>query len=172
MNLTQQRGVIALVISRNCRAASQAITWLKHKGYTCKRIEPSQAANHPDISRAALLLVDIAHAGSAGVALLHLAAQSNPTALRIPLCRGGNTPCMRMARATGVDGFLYLNPETDAIDFQRGFAALDSSHAAQRRARATGVAAMSQPCHIDVTMLSSRRVSITQNPTRSHHVCK
>jgi len=167
MNTIHQNGGIALVISRDCRAASQALKWLEHRGYSCKRIEPSQASGHPDFSRAALLLVDIAHTGSAGVALLHLAAHSNPAALRIPLCRGGNTPSMRMARATGVDGFLYLNPVTEAIDFQRGFAAADNPTAAQLRVRSTGATTMSHACHADVTMLSSRRVSISQNSIRS-----
>jgi len=76
------------------------------------------------------------------------------------LCRGGNTPAMRLARQAGVHGFFYLNAG-GSLDYQRGLTRelqrenknIRRSHR-QTHASAPGtiVTALSLSCHNNHTI--------------------
>ncbi|MDX8405817.1 MAG: hypothetical protein R8K50_06665 [Mariprofundus sp.] len=113
-------GRTGLIIARNSFATQQTTEWLQQLGYQCIQTEPNDAIHHPQLKQASILIVDVSSGNSSGLKALHC---TDASALRIVLCRGGNSPAMRRARSIGVDGFLYIKDRYDSIDFQRGLAA-------------------------------------------------
>jgi len=112
----------AIIISQHASARHQISALLKHHNW-----DIIIADHHSDLksllhSRPDMLIADIEGSVCRGMELLDWFKTSNPAASTLALCMGGNTPAMRRARKSGIQGFFYLNSSGHALDMCRGAA--------------------------------------------------
>lgn len=160
----------AMIIARCTPATQHAMSWLEQQGYQCIRKTPTELIHQQPLPSASLFIVDTSPANRQGLEILQQLLLMQPAALRIALCRGGNSPVMRCARAIGVDGFLYMDDKASSVDLQRGFAATVSMFQTDRFFR-TGSGyphhhTLSHARHTHVTTMSSYAVRMQASSTR------
>lgn len=116
---TQKFGII---ISRRNTACRQISTMLEQHGWNCVIIDPNRNFLRIMKLQPAIFIVDIDDPACRGVEMLRWFRKFNSLAYACVLCKGGNSPAMRLARETGVDGFFYLNKSGTGLDFDLGVA--------------------------------------------------
>ncbi len=122
---TQKHGII---ISRCHTACQQISTMLEQHGWHCVIIDPHRNFLRFLKLQPAIFIVDIDDPACRGVEMLRWFRKFNSIAYACVLCKGGNSPAMRLARDTGVDGFFYLNKSGTGLDFDRGIASYFSKN--------------------------------------------
>jgi DNA-binding NarL/FixJ family response regulator len=115
----QKYGVI---ISQHTTARQQISSMLEQHGWNCVIIDPNHNFLRIQKLQPAIFITDIDDPACRGIELLCWFRKFNPIAYTTALCKGGNSPAMRLARNYGVDGFFYLNKSGTGLDFECGVA--------------------------------------------------
>jgi DNA-binding NarL/FixJ family response regulator len=115
----QKYGVI---ISQHITARQQISSMLRQHGWNCVIINPNRNFLGFQKLQPAIFIVDIDDPACRGIELLNWFRKLNSIAYACVLCKGGNSPAMRLAREVGVDGFFYLNNSATGLDLERGVA--------------------------------------------------
>jgi DNA-binding response OmpR family regulator len=111
-----------IIISRRNTVCRQISTMLEQHGWNCVIIDPNRNFLRILKLQPAIFIVDIDDPSCRGVETLRWFRKSNSIAYAVALCKGGNSPAMRLVRETGVDGFFYLNKSGTGLDFDLGIA--------------------------------------------------
>ena len=118
-----------IIISQHNTASQQISTLLEQHGWKCAMINPGRNFLRFMKLQPAIFIVDIDDPACCGIEMLRWFRKFNSIAYACVLCEGGNSPAMRLARETGVDGFFYLNKSGTGLDFNLGVASYFSKSA-------------------------------------------
>ena len=112
-----------LILSSKTIAAHQVASLVQWHGHSSMIVETDlQAYQSMDTPLIRYLVTDIDDISLNGMAVGRWWLSTRKKAPWYAMCRGGNTPVMRNARAAGSCGFFFLNPAGLAIDPERGMA--------------------------------------------------
>lgn len=123
-----KRQKYGIIVSRHNTACRQISTMLEQHGWNCMIIDPSHNLLRFIKLQPAIFIVDIDDPACRGIEMLRLFRKFNPISYACALCRGGNSPMMRLARDTGVDGFFYLNKSGSGLNYSLGIASYFSKN--------------------------------------------
>ncbi len=112
-----------LILSSKTIAAHQVASLVQLHGHAAVIVEADlQAYQTMETSHIRYLVTDIDDVSLNGMAVGRWWQSIRKHAPWYAMCKGGNTPVMRNARAAGTCGFFFLNPAGVAIDPERGMA--------------------------------------------------
>jgi DNA-binding NarL/FixJ family response regulator len=111
-----------VIISQHTAASQQIANILEQHGWSCVIIDPNRNFLRFLKLQPAIFIVDIDDPACHGIELLGWFKKFNPIAYTTALCKGGNSPAMRLARNSGIDGFFYFNKSGTELDCERGVA--------------------------------------------------
>ncbi len=117
-----------IIISRHNTACQQISTMLEQHGWNCVIVDPRRNFLRFLKLQPAIFIVDIDDPSCRGVETLRWFRKCNSIAYAIALCKGGNSPAMRLARETGIDGFFYFNKSGTGLNFGLGVASYFSKN--------------------------------------------
>ncbi|PJA33339.1 MAG: hypothetical protein CO187_01720 [Zetaproteobacteria bacterium CG_4_9_14_3_um_filter_53_7] len=109
----------ALIISQHSPACHQLSGLLNNHGWNITLTDANTGVHTICRLNPSMFIADIEDPGCCGIALLQWVKQFNPATSTTAMCRGGNTPAMRLARHAGVHGFFYLDAGGN-LDVRRG----------------------------------------------------
>lgn len=114
----------AVIIAQPSQACHQIGELLHQHGWQLTTHHGNSGFHHLCKLQPGMFIADIDDPCCRGIALLEWFKKLNPTAITFALCRGGNTPVMRLARNRGVSGFFYFNSSGKGLDKQCGMGRL------------------------------------------------
>ncbi|NWF38027.1 hypothetical protein F3F96_02585 [Mariprofundus sp. NF] len=114
----------AAIIAQQSQACHQIGELLHKHGWKMTILPPNSGFHNLCRLQPGIFIADIDDPGCRGIALLEWYKKSNPTATTYALCKGVNTPVMRLARNRGVSGFFYFNSSGKGLDEQCGMGRL------------------------------------------------
>ena len=96
----------AVIITQPSQACHQIGELLHQHGWQMTILHPNSGFHNLCKLQPEIFIADIDDPCCRGIALLEWFKKSNPAAITYALCRGGNSPVMRLARNRGVSGFF------------------------------------------------------------------
>lgn len=114
----------ALLLVGNGEVADKIAALMAEIDWSTQAVaDAEQAVNLLEETDFDALIVDIEKPRLHGLGLLAFCRRRAPSTTLFAVCRGGNSPAMRMARTIGAAGFFYLTPGEEDIDLRYGVAA-------------------------------------------------